>query len=119
MSVDYDYWADSRLNIPTGAEMFIDSFHEYDPMVYPLEGAQQLTENEMWTKSRIIPNFINDARESLYEPQLTEADKNRLNSEFVLCRVDGIIFPFVVVQKDLMAGQQLFVYYGPSYSGAQ
>ena len=103
------------MNIPMGAFVLMDSFHEYDPMAYPLEGAQELTANEMWTKSQMIPNFINDARESLYEPQLTEADQNRLNTEFVYCRVDGIIFPFVVVQKHLVAGQQLFVYYGPFY----
>jgi len=115
MAIDYSVWADRRLNIPWGAMVLIDSHHEYNHRKYPLEGVQQLNKKDTWTKSRIIPNFINDARESLYEPQLSEADAMRKNTEFVFCRVDGIILPFTVVHKDLMAEQQLFVYYGPGY----
>lgn len=115
MAVDYSVWADRRLNIPWGAMVLIDSHHEYSYKKYPLEGGQPLNKKEAWTKSQIIPNFINDARESLYEPQLSAADASRKNTEFVYCRVDGIILPFTVVHKDLMADQQLFLYYGPGY----
>lgn len=115
MFLDYSTWADPRFNLPPGVMVNIDSYHEYDHLEYALEGGLTLTPEELWTKNQMIPNYINDARASLYQPYLYEEDMMRKNSEFVYCSVDGIMLPFVVVYKDVDAEQQLFIYYGPNY----
>ena len=135
MMLAFEKQLDHRLNLPENTKVLIDGYHEYDHADYVRDGAQNLSSEQSKLKEN-VGAYINDARRSLFQPNMTFEDLMRKNSEFVCCAgmyvyasqesnaskqklvdrtVDGILMPFIVVHKEVKAKQQLFIYYGPHY----
>ena len=107
-----DDYIDSRLSIPANMTVAIDAYHDYDPLKFP--NGQVLTLEQLQQK-RILEGLINDARIGIDQSELTQEDKDRHNVEFVGCTVDGVLHTFILTHKQIKAGEQLFIYYGPNY----
>jgi len=77
-----------------------DAYHDYP-------GGQQ--------QKAVIEAFINEPRSDLSGGRMTEEDRARQNTEFVGCTVDGVLLAFLVSNKEIRAGEQLFITYGSQY----
>eukprot|EP01084_Bolivina_argentea_P001362 2512_1 len=104
MSTAYNSFAYAGLSINENISLIYDAYFD-------------TFESDKQSELKVIyAALVNDARTSMSKPNLTEHDLNRKNTEFVHCSVDGIIWTFLITTKDIKPQQQLFTYYGSSYT---
>ena len=58
---------------------------------------------------------MNDCRENINKAKLTKQDKLRLNVSVMLININNWPVLFVITNKDIKKGDELFLYYGPDY----
>jgi len=114
MRQNYNF-LDFKLALPPNTSVAIDGFHDYDYAEFRSGQHSQLLPLEQSQKKVTLEGLINDPRANLSISGLSAEDLNRKNTEFVYCAVDGVLLSFVVTHKEIKAGEQLFISYGPGY----
>jgi len=114
MTQNYNF-LDLELALPPNTKVAIDGFHDYDPSRFPNGRHSEQLSLEQSQKKITLEGLINDPRANLSKPTMTAEDLLRFNTEFVYCTVDGVLLSFVVTHKEIKAGEQLFISYGPNY----
>jgi len=108
----YDGSSTQNLSLPKNLTVVIDAYFDFDHIQYKSDQALSLEQSQQKVTLEAI---INDARTHVLKEALSAEDVDRLNTEFVYCEVDGVLMTFLLTHKEIRAGEQLFIYYGPNY----
>lgn len=81
----------------------------------PLEG-NMMDKYNTGDVEEMLLLYINDIRKNILNPVPTPQDKRLQNCAFVIAKVYGWPYVFVITTKRIVKGQELFIDYGAAYS---